>query len=786
MRARPLSVSRRLLTTLLVAAPAAFGLASHAGANVPSNAPSAALATSPVRRPLLLTGALATASTRDAETIAREVMTTQLAWARGLEFQHDKTFEPGDGSRIVVLTQTIDGVPVLGRGARVVVEADGRATAVTSALEEQRPRTTVASLSTTLAFEVAARAMKGLVTEHAPVALVVAPSFDGEPRLAYLVHGGVPGLPLRPSALIDARTGEVIGVWDRAVYERQAKVYEFNPVKTPTLTTTSMTNTNATTVAGLDNDRVTSRNCIDKKTVKALNFGGFMINAHVCDLLPTVTANASGDYTDIAPDTTGKAPEDTYAELSMFYHTDKAYKHAKDLGLVATSKLTAVGNLRVPDGYQTQDPVKLANPDLPLLPFDNAFFAPNDPTFSLIFGLTGDAMWFGQGTFIDFGYDGDVVYHEFGHFVVDQTAKLVGDPHLDEFGSSVSPGALNEGLADIYSFFITGDSATGEYASKGLTKDPSIRDAANKETMPDALIGEVHQDSNPFSAAVWAAYSPLDATKRLAFQKAWLKGMMMVPSGNLGYGDFADVEVAAITANVDAATGDALKQAFDARGVKLDGRVRTYAGTPIKSFVPEQGLYALGTNSFQTGAPKLVPGIFQVKYDAPAGGNVTLHASFKIFPSQGGGNPLSGAPPKFVPVVLAKPGGDPIKFAAKAASHDATQAPCTVTASSATCDVTVNVAGAAGTTAPVHLMIANTGGSANIDSLTLTNDPVIPDAPVDADAGAETGNGDQPAAAASSSGCGCEVPGDAAPSNGGLALLGASALAGLVLARRRR
>lgn len=786
MRARSLSFSRRLLTTLLVAVPAAFGLASHGGARAASNASNAAgapLATATVRRPLLLTGAFAAASARDAVTIAREVMTTQVAWARGLEFKHDRTFEPGDGSRIVVLAQTIDGVPVLGRGARVVVEADGSATTVTSALEEQRPRTTIASLSTTLAFEVAARAMKGLVTEHAPVSLVVAPAFEGEPRLAYLVHGGVPGLPLRPSALIDARTGEVIGVWDRAVYERQAKVYEFNPIKTPALTTTAMANTNATTVTGLDNDRVTSRNCIDKKTVKALSFGGFNIDAHVCDLIPTVTANASGDYTDIAPDTTGKAPEDTYAELSMFYHTDKAYKHAKDLGLVATSKLTAVGNLRIPDGYQTQDPVKLANPDLPLLPFDNAFFAPNDPTFSLIFGLTGDAMWFGQGSFVDFGYDGDVVYHEFGHFVVDQTAKLVGDPHLDEFGASVSPGALNEGLADIYSFFITGDSATGEYASKGLTTDKAIRDASNKQTMPDALIGEVHQDSNPFSAAVWAAYSPLDATKRLAFQKAWLKGMMMVPSGNLGYGDFAAIAVNAVTANVDAATGDALKQAFDARGVKLDARVRTYAGTPIKSFVPQQGLYALGTNSFQSGAPKLVPGIFQVKYDAPAGGNVTLHASFKVFPSQGGGNPLGGTPPKFVPVVLAKSGGEPIKFTAKAAAHDATQAACTTTTTTGTCDVTVSVFGALGTTAPVHLMIANTGGSANIDAITISNDDVQPD-PAAQPPVEPPPNNDQPAA--DSSGCGCEVPGETAPSSGGLAVLAASALAGLVLARRRR
>jgi Zn-dependent metalloprotease len=71
-------------------------------------------------------------------------------------------------------------------------------------------------------------------------------------------------------------------------------------------------------------------------------------------------------------------------------------------------------------------------------------------------------MWFGQGTFIDFGYDGDVVYHEFGHYVVNQTVNFVGSPHVDKYGLTVAPGAMNEGMADTYSSFITGDPYVGE------------------------------------------------------------------------------------------------------------------------------------------------------------------------------------------------------------------------------------------------------------------------------------------------------------------------------------
>jgi MYXO-CTERM domain-containing protein len=779
MRARSRTISSRLLISLAIAAPALVGLSAQADAT-PAASTGLAAPAAQARRPMVRAGELAPPSTRDALVIAREVVDAHAGAVRAADFRHERTFEPGDGSRIVALGQTFDGVPVLGRGARVLVQADGRATMLTSQLEDERPVTTVASVSKDFAFEVAARAMKGALVANAPTTLVIAPSYDGAPRLAYLIEGGIAGLPARPTALVDARTGALIGMWDRSVYERQARVYEFNPKKTPTLITTTMTNTNATSTDGLDNDRVTSRNCIDKKTVRSINFGGFNINAHVCDLIPTVKANTTGDYTDIAPagDT---EPEDSYAELSMFYHTDKAYKHAKDLGLTSTTKLTAIGNLRVPQGYQSMDLTALADPNLKLLPFDNAFFAPNDPIFSSIFGLSGDAMWFGQGTFIDFGYDGDVVYHEFGHFVVNETAKLGGDPHLDEFGMTMSPGALNEGTADIYSFFIAGDPCTGEYSSKGFTTDACIRNAENSETIPDALIGEVHQDSNGYSAAVWAAYKPLDTTKRLAFQKAWLKGMMMMPSGNLGFGDWADVEVASITQNVDAATGDALRKAFDDRGVTTTNpRVRSYAGAPIKSFVPQQGLYAIGTDAFSSGAPKLVPGLFQVKYDAPAGGHVTFHVTFKKLATSGGGNPLGGNPPAFKPTLLAKTGGDPIKFVPKPLSHDAIEAPCTITGTTGSCDVTLDVFGKLDTTAAVHFMIANAGGGANIDAITVANDELV------ADPALQPAPDPEPVAAAESSGCSCETPGTTSTRTNGLALLAAGAFATLVAKRRRR
>ena len=92
-------------------------------------------------------------------------------------------------------------------------------------------------------------------------------------------------------------------------------------------------------------------------------------------------------------------------------------------------------------------------------------------------------MWFGQGPLKDYSYDGDVVYHEFGHSVVNVTLKLVGTPHMDEYGTSYSPGAMNEGLADYFSSAITGDPDVGEYAVQDLSLGLTAIRAAGMEAV---------------------------------------------------------------------------------------------------------------------------------------------------------------------------------------------------------------------------------------------------------------------------------------------------------------
>ncbi|MGZ6096371.1 MAG: MYXO-CTERM sorting domain-containing protein, partial [Polyangiales bacterium] len=613
--------------------------------------------------------------------------------------------------------------------------------------------------------------------------LMVLPT-GGEPLLVYGVVGDLGAIPSRPVVLLDAHTGEVVQSWDAAVSLKKAKVYKDNPIKTPDLTEVTLTNDE--TKDGLQNALVTGKNCIDKKTTRDLMFGPTPITVHTCELIPTITPDASGDYVSIAPEG-DTAPEDKYAELSMFYNTMRVYDHVHAIGFPTDkdTPINAVANLRMPAGFSSFDTTKMKDPTIPLVSFDNAFFAEEDPLLSTAFGLSGDAMWFGQGTLIDFGYDGDVVYHEFGHFVVSRTIKLAGGFWQDKFGLSSSPGALNEGLADVNSFFVSEDPELGEYSAKGLGGTPGkgLRTGLNTFTFPDAITGEVHQDSEPYTASVWEAYGPLDATKRDLFQKAHMKMLLTAPTGNLGFADLAELDIKAISDGVGADVGNALRAAFEKRGIKKDEpRVRTYKAPRVSSVVPQLGIHAPGTKDMASKGT-FAPGLFQIAYDAPAGGTTKFTVTFKVLPSNSGGmfGGSSGTP--FAPQILLKTAADPISFKYGPTTSDATVTlPCTVASSVATCTGEADVAGDAGKTAPVHLMVTNKGQSGgDYDDVVITAEG--PPAPAKADdAGTDPAADPTPGNDTVKSGCGCDVPGTQT-TGGGLAL---AALALALVSRRKR
>jgi len=272
---------------------------------------------------------------------------------------------------------------------------------------------------------------------------------------------------------------------------------------------------------------------------------------------------------------------DISAEVSMYYHTEKVYDYLTSLGLKNFTHLEGHEKdgekipLSVIANFQMPDTEKIMSGGKALAPFDNAFFSPYDPMITPVlekYGIKGDMLVFGMGSFGSFAYDGDVVYHEFGHATIHATAHLTLGAYPDMYGMSNEPGALHEGIADTISNAITADPCVGEYASNAFrevylaqaTNDAEraqvdanfdkdgeffcMRHGVNETIVNEDFIGEVHHDGKPMVAANWSIYKlaidkKLGATDQESvdlFVKLILKALISMPDSQGDYKMWAE------------------------------------------------------------------------------------------------------------------------------------------------------------------------------------------------------------------------------------------------------
>lgn len=104
----------------------------------------------------------------------------------------------------------------------------------------------------------------------------------------------------------------------------------------------------------------------------------------------------------------------------------------------------------------------------------------------------------------DFAYDGDVVFHEFMHAII---ASLVGKMNslgLDKWGIHNEPGGLNEAWSDYFAAAFTEDPALGQYSNEEYGYgETALRNIDNNFSCPADVIGEVHNDGQIWSGALW-------------------------------------------------------------------------------------------------------------------------------------------------------------------------------------------------------------------------------------------------------------------------------------------
>ncbi len=120
----------------------------------------------------------------------------------------------------------------------------------------------------------------------------------------------------------------------------------------------------------------------------------------------------------------------------------------------------------------------------------------------------------GEGRGIDFAYDGDVIYHEFTHGIVEAAGGL-GCPPMgactDSLGLDFTALGLNEGFADYFAVSFTDDPELGEHAWSAFDGLVPVRDATNDHLCPFDLVGESHYDGEILSATGWEVRELLGA-----------------------------------------------------------------------------------------------------------------------------------------------------------------------------------------------------------------------------------------------------------------------------------
>ena len=281
-----------------------------------------------------------------------------------------------------------------------------------------------------------------------------------------------------------------------------------------------------------------------------------------------------------------KDVEDVYSEVAIYHHMSRIYSKLMSLGL------DGFKNIGV---HKDNKPIiGIANFQMPtqngtLSSMDNAFYSPHDPYFSEMFFANfeheGDMLVLGQGSKADFAYDGDVIYHEFGHATVEGTAQLAFASSPDKYGYSNETMGLDEGMADTFSFLIAGDACLGEYVSEaygaayGYTKTGDyycLRNAENENLVNENFTGESHHDGLPAVNAHWQLYQAILEKGKTAddFLAFYLSALLSVPFSDLKYKKWGEILLDTVQDMDFSALKDKFEEILDSKGFFNEIRAR--------------------------------------------------------------------------------------------------------------------------------------------------------------------------------------------------------------------
>lgn len=173
---------------------------------------------------------------------------------------------------------------------------------------------------------------------------------------------------------------------------------------------------------------------------------------------------------------------DEFSETMGYYYIDYAERYIQSLGFTNVNNRQQVFAV---NRYK----------------YDNSFYSLGNK--EITYGLGG----------VDDAEDAEVILHEYGHSIQDN--------QVPGFGASVESGAMGEGFGDYWGASIGAQFSGGfqdlclaewDATSYSSSNPPCLRRLDGSKHYPEDLAGEVHDDGEIWSAALWQIRDGVGAT----------------------------------------------------------------------------------------------------------------------------------------------------------------------------------------------------------------------------------------------------------------------------------
>jgi hypothetical protein len=394
----------------------------------------------------------------------------------GLEFTRQQQVP---NATKVTFAQSVAGVPVFGGDIGVIVDEESQVLHVTSGAIELGPVNSDPDLSPGEAVALAKLAW-GSRTEvqvrQAP-RLVIYPGETA--RLAYEIYLDVVNGYREPwLILIDARDGTTL-LQRRMVFESGSRVFKPNPVATLHNEYLRDQNDATEAVPASAYYEVTLEN-LDPPVDGVYSLKGKYVWLQDIEMpnnsLPTST---TGDF----PYRRG---DDEFEEVMTYYTVDRSQVYVQSLGFADVNNRAQVVDAH---GFQ---------------------FLDNSRYDGVPRGL--GTIFLGVGG-VDDAEDADIILHEYGHAIQDNSAPGVYFGEADN-GYGNETGAMAEGFADYWAASSGYDSSVahgfhpeyvGEWDAKGYASGPQayLRVVNSAKNYPDNMVDHIHTDGEIWSSALW-------------------------------------------------------------------------------------------------------------------------------------------------------------------------------------------------------------------------------------------------------------------------------------------